>query len=295
MRSDDGRRHSRRAQWLKIALGGARDRRHFFAVGDPHTSPTHEARRRTLLGRQLGAGPSVPNGKERNGMISRFLSRLRGPDPEPPAVAFARRAGGALEWWLIGFGSPGTAVATDIRILEAAMGLHQEGRSVRYAAAHLANVVAADLILSHSPATRAETLAHIRDPDVNTQLLNMRSSDVAMLADNINGFATDDRRLTSALRPTMYSQVLTRIAAPSLTPEAHALFAAVKHLWERSIVALELEPDNADLRYGLQRLISETIFALEGCDRETRERRHFDAVLEDTLLKQQHAAESADA
>jgi hypothetical protein len=228
-------------------------------------------------------------------LLKTVLSWLRGPQPESPAVASARKTGRVLEWWLVGFGERGAVVANDARVLEEAMTLREEGRSEAAVVAHLANVLVGDLILAHPRDVRDEVRLYMARPDVSRQLMSIKSSEVVMLPDTLGGFAIGTPAENVPLRLRISAEVLERTKAPGLSPAAHALCAGVRHAWERSLVALAGEKDNDELKRLVGRLMQETIFALDGDDADTRQRRHFEAIMEQTLLSKPDGPENSDA
>jgi hypothetical protein len=229
-------------------------------------------------------------------MLKAIRSLFRGPEPVPPAVAFARQTCQVLEWWLIGFGDRGIAAATSLNVLEGAMDMHKENISVRAAAARLAHIMGGDIILSLPAAVREETLAYIRQPEVAEQLLTMNSNDSLILADLTYGFATDDAKMNAALRPQIYAGVMKAVPATGLSTAAHNLYTAVRHLWGRAVVALAQGREDEELRAQVRVVIDDTLFALEGENFETRQRRRIEAMIEEAFQPQpEQMAEGDDA
>lgn len=212
--------------------------------------------------------------------------------PEPsPAVQFARAIGYGLDWWLLLLADDGRLCSQNERVLEAALGLHGEGRSVRNATAYMANLLVGELILSHASHVREEALAYMRDPEVADALLQMSSTEVVMMLDLVNGPNVGVLAMGAGVREQLRKDVLEQTEVPSLSSEAKLLFAGVRHLWARVLVAMQEEKDDEDLRWMAGRLMSESVYALEGADADARRARHAANVLEDAVGK---AAPDAD-
>jgi hypothetical protein len=199
----------------------------------------------------------------------------------PPSVQFARAVGYSLDWWLLGLGDDAQPFSQDERVLESALGLHGEGRSIRSVTCHLANVLAGDLIQSHSELVRKEVLSYLREPGVMDALLQMNTSEVVMTLDLFNGPNLGELTAGAGMRAKLWSEILTRGRAEALGPQAGALFLGVRHLWERALVATVTEKEDDDLRASTTRLTRECLYALEGSDAAARKSRHWESIIED--------------
>ena len=200
-----------------------------------------------------------------------------------PAVQYARAVSYQLDWWLLCLMDDGHTYLQNERMLEAALGLHGEGRSIRNATAYLANLLVGDLILGHPAGVREEVLAHMGEPAVLDALLHMKSSEVVTVLDLFDGPGMETLIMGPHVRPQLRKNVLEKTDAPSLSAQAKLLFAGVRHLWERAIVAVQAEKADEDLRRMTGRLIAEGRYALEGADVDARHARHVANLIEDAI------------
>lgn len=210
-----------------------------------------------------------------------MLSWFRKKAELPPAVKFARGVGESLDWWLIGLDDSSPTIASNPRTLERAMELHGDGRSAREATCFLANALVGDIILRREHRVRDDVLAYMRQPEVADVLMHIRASDCVMPLDLLDG---PSALLTPEARLALQAILIERVKAVPLDADAQRLFAGIQHLWERAIVAVNLdERENKDLREMTGRLLNECVYALDGDDAEARRGKHLALALEQLI------------
>lgn len=208
-----------------------------------------------------------------------MLSWFRKNAEPPPAAKFAQGVGASLDWWLIGLDNTSPAMGSNPHIVGSAMELHSEGRSAPEATCFLANAVVGDIILRRADTVRNEVLAYMRQPEVADVLTHTRASDCVMLLDTLSN-SSAATLLTPETRRAMQANIFERANVLPLDADAQRLFAGVRHLWERAIVAVNLERENKDLRMMTGRLLDECLYALEGDDAEARGAKHLALALQ---------------
>jgi hypothetical protein len=204
----------------------------------------------------------------------------------PPAVKFARGVGESLDWWLIGLDDTSPPIARNPRILDGAMNLHGEGQSRREATCFLANAYVGDIILRRRQSARNDALAYMREPGVADVLMGTSASDCVMMLDLLDSSSAETQALlTPETRGALQATIMERVNTVPLDADAQRLFAGIRHLWERAIVAVSLERDNKNLREMAGHLIDECIYSLAGDDAAARRGKHLALAIEQLVNK----------
>jgi hypothetical protein len=196
-------------------------------------------------------------------------------------MKFARGVGESMDWWLMGLDDASPTIGNHPRTLENAMELRGGGRSAREATCFMVNALIGDIILLREESVRCDVLAYMRQPEIADALMNARASECVMLLDTLDSSqAATQALLTPETRLAMQATIIERVKIVPLSADAKHLYAGIQHLWERAIVAVNLERDNKELRDLTGRLLNECVYALEGDSAEGRREKHLANALE---------------
>ena len=173
----------------------------------------------------------------------------------PESRLFVRQTRHMLLWWLAGFGERGVSFASAQR--ESAIWAEAvvEPPSVSVVVARLARSAAERLIALEPMEVRREVLAYLEAPEGRSSLLAMNSENEMMPADMVGIYRAD-------LLPHVLAGIQERAPSSGLSPRAHTLFVAIRHLWGRAVVTAGRDRHNEYLRAAIANLTDDTLLAL---------------------------------
>lgn len=124
----------------------------------------------------------------------------------------------------------------------------------------------------------------MRLPGIYDSIMRRGPSDRVTMLDLLdNAPSASTSLLDGSVRDDIRRSIVERAAAASLSRDSQLLFAAIRHLWERTMVAAGLEHENTCLLEMASRLVSECILSLQGGDAEARSAWHGARAIEIAL------------
>lgn len=207
-------------------------------------------------------------------MLSWFRKKEQRSSPDQE---FARAVRLGVHWWLLLLRDHSGAEAEDAAAAELALEYFREGAGIRRSICELAAVQLADMIQRAPPEARSECLTYMEGSSDCQTLWELN------VVESITGADTAGPNVLASLLETG-AAVAARdhygrlYSDERLTPAANRLYVGVRHLWERAVAALSLEPTDAALRGSVNWLLVETIMALEGLDTDQRRTRRAEAL-----------------
>lgn len=169
---------------------------------------------------------------------------------------FARKAERLLVWWLVGFGDYVDRAKVRSRVGSTSPLPESDTETLHLAVCRAATDLACELIGAQPEEIREEVAEYVSQASIIEEIGAISAQTENMFMDLI-GLELED-----PVRPYILEEIRRRHSPQDLSHDAQVLFAAVRHLWGRVMVVVDMAPDDERLMAAWKHLLDSTLDAL---------------------------------